>query len=58
MHIGPNRGITVEGPKHSPTLRSPLDLKLGLLYSLLLSSELNYFGSDALIDGKIVAAPL
>ncbi|CAN4101530.1 unnamed protein product [Withania somnifera] len=34
-------------PHHSPTLRSPLELELGLLDALFLSSELNYFGSDA-----------
>ena len=37
----------VDGPEHSPALRSPLELELGLLDALLLSSELNYFGSDA-----------
>ncbi|KAG5589475.1 hypothetical protein H5410_039989 [Solanum commersonii] len=39
--------IETNGPEHSPALRSPLELELGLLDALLLSSELNYFGSDA-----------
>ncbi|KAK4349233.1 hypothetical protein RND71_031988 [Anisodus tanguticus] len=44
----PNEESHVDGLEHSPALRSPLsELELGLLDALLLSSELNYFGSDA-----------